>query len=409
VDLDQALAGERSGAFGGDLVALATPNMLGDMISSPAQRCVTISRTIFVPATFQPPPILVSPPPFTVSSFTATPPPFTVTPPPLVLSNGHIIPVPSFSVSPPPVNVPLSAPLTITPAPFTVTPPPVVVPGFTPVVVQEMQCAQVLAAASRASSFKISEDESPLPQDRLYFGFNYFNNVNAAVNERMGGFVSDMTAYRDTFGFEKTFLDTRASVELRLPVGTLTMNSDVAGLGGTDTNVGDLSIGLKYALYLDRAARNDLSAGLVITVPTGPAEFNPFGTTIIQPWVGGLVTAGNVFVQGFISLAVPTDSRDVTLLFNDIAIGYIFYRSRDPQSWLQAVAPTYEVHVNTPLNHRGAFNFDDPVATPDWVSMTFGTTFALFRSSTLAIGGNVPVTGPKPYDFEILAQLNYRF
>jgi hypothetical protein len=233
--------------------------------------------------------------------------------------------------------------------------------------------------------------------------------VNAAVNQRMGGSANDMTVYRGTFGVEKTFCDQRASVELRLPVGSTSVSSDVPGLGGTDTNVGDLSIGFKYAFYLDRVYGNALSAGLVITVPTGPTEFNPFETTIIQPFIGGLWSSGNFFVQGFLSLAVPTDNRDVTLLFNDIGIGYVVYRSRDPQSLIRAVAPTFEVHVNTPLNHRGAFNFDDPVGTPDWVTLTMGTTLELCKRSTLALGANVPVTGPKPYDFEILAQLNFRF
>ena len=47
--------------------------------------------------------------------------------------------------------------------------------------------------------------------------------------------------------------------------------------------------------------------------------------------------------------------------------------------------------------------------TPDWVELTMGTTFELFRRSTLAVGIVTPVTGPKPYDLEVLAQLNLRF
>src|SRR5207245_7370974 len=31
-------------------------------------------------------------------------------------------------------------------------------------------------------SFKVSEDEGPAPQDRLYFGFNYWDNLNPAAN-----------------------------------------------------------------------------------------------------------------------------------------------------------------------------------------------------------------------------------
>ena len=49
--------------------------------------------------------------------------------------------------------------------------------------------------------------------------------------------------------------------------------------------------------------------------------------TIVQPFVGGLYHLGDkLFAQGFSALAVPTDSRDVLLLFNDAALGYSLYQ-----------------------------------------------------------------------------------
>src|SRR5713101_3858213 len=53
------LSAERAGAFGGETVALAAPNMLGDFLSSTAQRCVQFQRTTIVPQTVT---ITVQPP-----------------------------------------------------------------------------------------------------------------------------------------------------------------------------------------------------------------------------------------------------------------------------------------------------------------------------------------------------------
>src|SRR6266852_5665264 len=46
---EPSLSPERAAAFGGETVALATPNMLGDSLSSTALRCVQFQRTTFVP------------------------------------------------------------------------------------------------------------------------------------------------------------------------------------------------------------------------------------------------------------------------------------------------------------------------------------------------------------------------
>jgi hypothetical protein len=352
-----ALAAEPSFA-GGQFAALggSSINMMGDLLASPALRCVFVPQTILVPVTLPPPP-----------------------PPP-----------PTFNAPPPP------------PAPPQVV--------LVPVIIQVMKCAEVLSSAARASSFKIADDESALPQDRVYFGFNYFNDVNQAANLRLGGNVNDMNIYRETFGFEKTFLDRHASIELRMPLATLDVNSDVPGLGGSDTDIGDLAVDFKFAPYLDFATGNVVALGLVVTAPTGPSEFNPFNDVILEPWVGYWWGWGNFFIQEFLSLAVPTDARDVMLLFNDIELGYYLYRNPNPNAWVSAIVPTFEAHVNTPLNHRGLFRIEeDPIGTPDWVTLTPGTTFVVGQRATLAVGAAIPVTGPRPYDFEILAQFNLRF
>ena len=62
---EPSLAPERAAAFEGETVALATPNMLGDSLSSTALRCVPFQRTTFVPQTVT----VTVQPPFCISVF----------------------------------------------------------------------------------------------------------------------------------------------------------------------------------------------------------------------------------------------------------------------------------------------------------------------------------------------------
>jgi hypothetical protein len=271
-----------------------------------------------------------------------------------------------------------------------------------------------VAAVPAVRSFKIAEDESPVPLDRVYIDFNFFDNVNRSVNERLDSPVHNIEAYRETFGVEKTFLDGDASIGLRLPLNTLTSESDTPGLGGTDTDIGDLSIITKLVFCRDQETGSLLSGGLAVTTPTGPSHFAgsdtfvPIHTWLLTPYLGYRWNQDKWYLQGFLSIDVPT-GNDVTLLHNDVQIGYYLLRNRDEDAILTGITPQFEVHVNDPLDHRGALNVDDPLGTPDWIDLTAAVTFEMCHTSTLAIGFVTPVTGPKPYDFEVLAQFNWRF
>ena len=77
------------------------------------------------------------------------------------------------------------------------------------------------------------------------------------------------------------------------------------------------------------------------------------------PYLGYILTDGRWFAQGFGSLGVPTDSALPTLMYIDNAIGYYVYRSNNLRQLVTAVSPTFETHLNIPLNHRG-YNNSDP-------------------------------------------------
>jgi hypothetical protein len=236
-------------------------------------------------------------------------------------------------------------------------------------------------------SFKISENESPRPQDRFYFGYNYFADVSIPGS-------SDFQLHRETFGFEKTFLDGSASFGMRLPV------IQQGGSFGSD-DVADLSFILKYAFYDDRATGNLLSGGLVVTAPTGPSitldDGSSLHSTLLQPYLGWIWARDRFYTLGFAEVVVPTDSRDVTFGAVDTGIGY---RVSD------LFIPTFEAHVNTAFNHRG---FEDsPIGFADSVVLTSGFHSIIGRA-LFTLGVAVPVTGPRVYDVEAIAQFNFRF
>ena len=311
--------------------------------------------------------------------------------------------------------------LTLRPA-ATVPSVPTVPPPFppnTPPQPPSPRAATALAPSVRG--FKIAENQSPQPQDRVFYSFNYYYNLNAAVDKRFDTPINNLRAYREILGFEKTFDDGRASFGLRLPIDTLFASSTIKGNfakpGGVSTAVGNLSIFTKFLVRMDPETGSLISAGLVVTPPTGPGTFagakfiQSIQTTTIQPYVGYIFRRDRFYLHGFSAFEFPMNPSDVTLMYNDFGVGYFLYRDPDFNSskFLTAVVPTSEVHVNTPLNHQNAFNPNDIAGTANVVNLTQGVGFEFHRRSILTFGVVTPVTSPKPFDIEALILFNIRF
>jgi hypothetical protein len=281
------------------------------------------------------------------------------------------------------------------------------------VINQQLPGGGVVLPSTRA--FKIADNNSPRPQDRVFFSFNYYDDLFAASNTRLNTGVQDMRLYREYFGMEKTFLDGNGSICLRLPLNTLDTQSGFQNIDGSHTGLGDLTVVGRYALYRDSANDNWITAGLAITTPSGPSTIAGIGapsithSTLFQPFLGYLWNFGDFYLQGFFAVDTPSDSRDPTLLFNDVGLGYFLYRSADPTRWVRAIAPTFEVHVSNPLNHPGPIGPADPLAASNLVDLGFAANFALARRSWLAVGLVTPVTGPKPFSTEALVQFRVRY
>jgi hypothetical protein len=294
-------------------------------------------------------------------------------------------------------------------------PPPVPPPPSRPPNVPNPLKGANLAPSVRG--LKISDNQSPRPQDRVYFTFDYFDNLNKTLDRHFQSPVINLRAYRYVWGLEKTFNQGMGSVGVRLPLNTLTADSGIRNPYSTPTTtaLGDLSLYAKYILAQDLPSGSLFSVGIQVTPPTGPKAFanSQYIQSIhdldIQPFVGYIWAMDRLYLQGFSALSVPGNSSDATLLYNDIVVGYYVYRDRDPTHFLTGIIPSFETHVNTPITHRDPYNRNDIAGTPDVVNLTSGLNFEFHRQTFLTFGLVTPVTGPRPFDLEALILLNILF
>jgi hypothetical protein len=96
-------------------------------------------------------------------------------------------------------------------------------------------------------------------------------------------------------------------------------------------------------------------------------------------------------------------------MWNDFSFGYILYRAgqREQSQGITGIFPIFEVHINTPLNNRGALS--GPNGSPDEVVLTQGLAIEINRRCMLTFAVGEPITGFKQYDLEGIVQLNYRW
>lgn len=251
-------------------------------------------------------------------------------------------------------------------------------------------------------AFKITENETPRPTTRAYLTYNYYDNLLKGYGSP---FTPRIQLHQETFGYEQAFNNQQWSVGLRLPYNQL------VGPGINSTNLGDLTVIAKRVIAENRCTGDLLTAGLSITTPTGDDPPRNVLTnevihaTLIQPFLGYILTSGDWFLQGFSSVVVPTDSSDVTFYSQSLALGYTLFQR--PGDRLSAIYPVFEAHLNTPLNHR---NFrTDSVGFADSLTLLGGTFFEFYSRSTLGFAAGAPVTGPRPFSLQATCQLSIRF
>ena len=99
----------------------------------------------------------------------------------------------------------------------------------------------------------------------------------------------------------------------------------------------------------------------------------------------------------------------MTLFYNDIGMGYFAYRNTDSRSFLTAIVPAFEVHVNSPINHRNPFNTFDLAGSANACNLTYGLNLMFFGRSMLTAALVTPVSSPKPFDTEVALFFNFYF
>ena len=107
-------------------------------------------------------------------------------------------------------------------------------------------------------------------------------------------------------------------------------------------------------------------------------------------------------------MAIPTDNRDALLSLSDLGVGYKLFQAEEAsESLISYVVPVSEIHTTIPWTKRGSEK--SPVGVPDIIILTNGVHIGLGRATDLTLAFAIPVSGPKTFDFEAVAQLNWRF
>jgi hypothetical protein len=299
--------------------------------------------------------------------------------------------------------------------------------------------------------------------------YQHFDNATTlTLTDSTSGFTAQkmLSIDRYTFGWEKTFVDGRYSVELRVPVNTqlsnhLEVNNDFdAILDGTTTSLGNVAVAVKDLLWNGECLR--FSGGLLIQAPTtGDVTVRDrqtffsnqvlsidnlyhirYESVILSPFVGADVNlTKRLFTTGFLEFDFDATGSHVDILRNlnampetlprihlyqqdlmraDVGTGYWVYR--DPQGGgITGLAPVAELHYTTTLNNAQLSSFDRAPGNPivvgnianrlDILNLVLGSTVEVGHRATLAVAGVVPLRGgdDKPFDWELNLELNYRF
>ena len=230
---------------------------------------------------------------------------------------------------------------------------------------------QTVAVAGGDRRFKVAENVSPIPQDRVYFNFNHFENSLIDPNN------DRRSLNRFALGFEKTFCCGEASIEVRLPISRgLDSNQAFNNPDPVATEIGNVGLALKTSLM--SGCNWILTGGASMTLPTGddfkfydyPYEPRNLDLLIendavhLAPFLGWFMQPNErYFAQGFLQVDIDLNGNDVfsssgfegvlqdqNLLFFDLSVGRWIYESQDRCARLSGVAAITEVHYTGTLN-----------------------------------------------------------
>lgn len=321
------------------------------------------------------------------------------------------------------------------PAPFTVTP---AIEGVQGTAQSEFGTVTVPGSGGSVGTMKIAENTSPIPRDRVFLNYSYFNGVpltNDGVNVN-----------RLTPGFEKTFFQGMSSVEVRAPfASTLASNLYTQQPNGTDsTQFGNLTLYVKQLLFRNEV--HAVSVGLGIALPTSNNQ-NVYANPNFQllsiknqsvhllPFLGSLYTpSDNLFVQQFLQFDFDTTGnpveindfnggtrqigrlQDMTYLYYSLGAGYWIYNNPDSDRFFSRIAPIIELHYNKSLTSSDvvpSFLVDvgQSGINQDLLNGTIGLTALMGDNKTLTVGYVTPLSSidHRQFNSEFRVMFNWFF
>ncbi len=281
------------------------------------------------------------------------------------------------------------------------------------------------ALAGGDRRFKIAENVSPMPRDRVYFNYNHFHN--ALTSESGDVFSLD----RFAFGMERTFSENLFSWEVRLPFASaLNSTFDTTNPIPQNTELGNVGLGLKALLLTTDTLL--VSAGTTLTLPTGD-DFvrQSFGVTDytiendaahLAPYLGFLATPNrNWFVQGFMQMDFDLRGNDVVfggafqgrlqdqnLMFVDLSAGRWLARRNLGRGRMAGLAMISELHYTMTMNDADFVSgFGNQFEHIDVLNTTLGMHIQ-YGLAALRIGAAAPLRDEeeKLFDAEVFVQIS---
>jgi hypothetical protein len=280
---------------------------------------------------------------------------------------------------------------------------------------------------------KISENNSPLPQCRVFFNYNFFNDVYAGIG--------DVNRY--TAGAEWAFNDKCSSLEVRAPFASTIDSTQTVGAIGHGTEFGNVTLTYKQVWRQSECAVITYGLGVAIPTSRDARLLLPSGQEALHvdseavhllPYVALLNrTTERLFWQSFIQLDFDCNGnpvhaglpgpgldrigviQDSALLFIDFGMGYTFYENECAQA-LTAAAALLELHYSTTLQDADTVQGNGFVVRDfdnrfDVLNLTAGVNFMLQHGASIRPAMVVPLrTGnDRQFDYEAVVQANWSF
>jgi hypothetical protein len=276
--------------------------------------------------------------------------------------------------------------------------------------------------------FKIAENYSPFPIDRVFVNYNHFHHALRTADGR------DANLNRMTMGLEKTFFDGMWSAEVRAPFSTGLAADQyvVPNFNNVSGEFGNVAVALK--VLLSQTDTLAVSTGLGMVFPTG-SDTRLFDSTsthhltisndafYLQPFVGAWWTPNDrLFGQFAVQADFDTTGnqidyvrdaigpvatiQDQALLFLDASFGYWLFHDPSSDAVVTGLAPMIELHHNTTLEdsesvvvgpgiNAGSFGGVDTYTNPsnrlDVLNLTGAVRMELAGISYLTIFGVTPL------------------